>query len=886
MIWWLFGLGALIWIVAQVQKDARRRAAALDAASRGASERRRIEIDLPAARPAPIEPEPALSEAALMARYCIEPVDGTYRCRGVRFPTLAGAVSFGRRHEEPAPAIAAATPAVAHPFPRSSATPPSASPASSSPPLTSEAALMARYGIEPVDGTYRCRGVRFPTLAGALSFARRHEEPPPARPASPPVFVAPVPRPALPSRGANRAAPTDKPRWYGADAGVTVQGVTLSAPLVYVGQESGWNAPPNLINPTLPVAMTGLDPAGETLPYWPAYSGLSPGARRTYLDWLAGGRTARIGIGYVFLFFYGLERRVFVDKALDELDLIIDEVRRLMAHYAADSGSFSAYGTRFLNALALLRRTEVTRPPLSPALRAGDFEIPLATRCYLGARLADGAAFDADDCLVWLLSLPDTYLNMPGRRCFEEMVDLFRLRFAQRRPDGLKVRAPKRRLTADYRAASGGFTVELSVGDLPDISAVSAPLSELRELLWACQAELDPLSRLLLRHPYARETLEGALCLPRELLDAGYGPQVALIRTQLEALAGETLTATRCSDLLALLELRLEEGKIPMARQRQIGAMLDGLGFAFEPDRRHSDAGLAQDGVVVLYRGRTGAPLQENRPAYIAARTMVEIAMLAAVADGEVVALEREQIAADLAALPELEPDERDRLEAHAFWLSHDPPRQQAALNRLMKLPEASRVSAARAAVAAVLADGRVLPVEVRFLEKLHKTLGLPQDEVYAALHRGALQVDEPVTVAAAVVEAGTPIPPEGLVLDTARLARLREETSQVSSLLTSIFSEEEAVPAPVVVVPERSRFGGLEALHAELLGEVLAQGRLDRDSFEAAARRRRLLPDGALETINDWAFDRFDEPVLEDDEDIIAAAHLRARLSDMEIAA
>ena len=38
---------------------------------------------------------------------------------------------------------------------------------------------------------------------------------------------------------------------------------------------------------------------------------------------------------------------------------------------------------------------------------------------------------------------------------------------------------------------------------------------------------------------------------------------------------------------------------------------------------------------------------------------------------------------------------------------------------------------------------------------------------------------------------------------------------------------------------------------------------------FERLCRQRKLLPGGAVETLNEWAFDRFDEPIIEEGETI-----------------
>ena len=394
----------------------------------------------------------------------------------------------------------------------------------------------------------------------------------------------------------------------------------------------------------------------------------------------------------------------------------------------------------------------------------------------------------------------------------------------------------------------------------------------------------------MLKRPDARDTLEGALCLPSDTVDLRFGERVGAVRAAMNRLLGDAqMSSARTREVLALLEIEDGDDKLPVTLQRHIAVLLDRLGFAFEPDRRHTEASLNRDGTLVLFKGSTGAPAQTSAT-FIAARTLVEIALLAAASDGEVVPAELDQVATDLAALPELSTDERRRLSAHALWLSRDPPRLQAALKRLGALPAKATRAATQAAVSTVLADGRVLPVEVRFLEKLHKALGLPQDEAYAALHRGTGRADEPVTVAAAECAAGVPLPPEAdavVAFDATRLARIREETSQVSALLTSIFIEDpvDAMPARAVATSS-SRFEGLDARHADLLSAILTAGRLDQDAFAARARDLKLLPGGALETINEWAFEIFDEALLEEDDDIYPASHLRDRLSALENAA
>lgn len=69
---------------------------------------------------------------------------------------------------------------------------------------------------------------------------------------------------------------------------------------------------PSAIDIELPISFVPSLPA--PLGYYPSYNSLSPEQRTTYLMWL-GDITAPIDIGYVFIFYYGLERHLFFGNA-------------------------------------------------------------------------------------------------------------------------------------------------------------------------------------------------------------------------------------------------------------------------------------------------------------------------------------------------------------------------------------------------------------------------------------------------------------------------------------------------------------------------------------------------------------------------------------------
>lgn len=96
---------------------------------------------------------------------------------------------------------------------------------------------------------------------------------------------------------------------------------------------------------------------------------------------------------------------------------------------------------------------------------------------------------------------------------------MFGLLFADRFPEGLGIRTPKRMLRAQYTAASGAFEIDLApqLGPVPDISSLSKPLAMAREIGELATTALEKYSRFLGRNPEGRASIEAHALLPERL---------------------------------------------------------------------------------------------------------------------------------------------------------------------------------------------------------------------------------------------------------------------------------------------------------------------------------------------------------------------------------
>ena len=663
--------------------------------------------------------------------------------------------------------------------------------------------------------------------------------------------------------------PRSAVRWIKPGGTSTVAGRKIGG-MLYLGSKDRWKREGGaVIDPGLPVAKNGIDYSGDGMPYWPSYRDINPRERATYLDWLAGGRSdKRIGPGYIFLYFYGLERRFFVDAPADEEKrVLVAETRRLLDIYG-DNHSVRRYLGTFLDAAHI-----VLEPAggIEPRFEKISYELPLSLRTAIGRMAKEGQPLSAAWLLGWYLAHPETQLRTPATRAFPEFKGLFALLFDDRYPQGLKIRTPKRILRARYTAASGAFEVDLNrfLGEIPDISSLSKPLNVAKILVEEATDALGKYSRFLGRNPDGRNSIEAHALLPECLWPLFPCAEMEDLRRWSEGIIE--------SGGLSLVEHvveRLEGVRPEKIGKRQLTGAADALArlsIGMAPDPRFALRSPKLGEPVVLFRLPEGiTALEEVSEKYRSILVAIAMGSFIAHADGTIAANERRALEAriDAAELPE---PERARLLANLQWMLAIPPDLSLFRRRLKDAPESTRHELGQVALAMASADGVIDPGEIKAIERLYKAIGLTTDGVYSDLHALAAR-SEPVTVRAAGEQArdfAIPPPPERdgkVVLDPGRVASLMADTARVSSVLGDIFRDDK-LEEDLEETQEDigSGFPGLDAQHAAFLGELLTRLHWDETEISALAGQFRLMQSGALETLNEWAFERFGDALIEE---------------------
>ena len=674
-----------------------------------------------------------------------------------------------------------------------------------------------------------------------------------------------------------------KARWIPAGQPVEVAGTTIPGGLIYVGTSlpaSSGSNDPCLIDPSKSVARSG-DYTERQMNYWPSYSEVSPAARRAYLSWLAGGRQdPEADVGFVFLFFYGLERRAIVDASKDEAaradwPAIAIELRRLLGIYGDRSGSFRRYASELLDWVALAEHpSRLYEKPVPDFPRT--YELPLYLRLALGQAAVDGVPVPATLALAWVRLDPNITLRTPATRCAEEFERVFAEKYGELCGVGMLLPRNRTKLKLVYQPASAGFRgyqeLKLTFKDTPDVTVLTAPVRKLQEVVEAATKPLEWYSRVLGKNPGARASIDAWLQLPATLWpEAG---QKAL--RSLQGRIGAGMVALSFQDLLSSLG---GSGPFTKDKTASLARALESVGIGFEPDVLTGAKMPKPVDKVVLFALPPSEPIARAGGPYLAAALTLQLASAVASADGEFGIKEMGHLRETVLSWKHLPPSQTRRLLAHLRLLMQAPASLAALKKKFEPLDQGVKETIAAFMATVAQSDGEVSPAEVKMLEKVYKALGVDAKKVFTDVHAVAAGVKPTASAVAKVEETG-------FKLDPAKIAALQQDTERVSALLANIFTEaEDTVTTPAdtqqepdaeaELEPSSSSAGllGLDEAHSALARMMLSRPEWCREELLDVAADLDLMLDGALERINEAAFDAHDMPLCEGDEPVVVNA-------------
>ena len=675
--------------------------------------------------------------------------------------------------------------------------------------------------------------------------------------------------------------------WIKHGESVEIHGQKFEGGFLYVGKNlhairNDYQEEPALINPKYKVQNILIaDYRVRHLSYWPTYSGASPEARSAYLSWLLKGKNdSKADIGYVFLYYYGLERRALVDAEISsqaklELPFIEQEIRRLLTLYSENGSSFKHYASGLLNYLGSSDVPEkiYLQPPLQ--LMSRDIkELPFVLKLALGQLAQDEQPVPVEWAYAWVIAEPTIRLRTPVQRCQQEFKTLFMRRYQEKFGNGLKLTKNKTHLKLEYQVASPSFSHRIFTRslNLPDVSVLSSPLKKLQEIVDNCTSELESYSRFLGRNPEKANTFEAMLALPLILWSERYTKELGQIKAHIEG--------TKQPLEIPFTKFRSwfpDWNDFSKPRLTLFAMRISEFGLGIEPDPRFGGDLSPDNGIVVLFvdDGKFVTPSQR----YSIAALSLSLAVAVAAADGDIGGAEKGLLTKQLEKWLHLEEPERQRLHAHLHWLLAEKPRLSGIKKRVESLSLEARQTLGDFLTEVAHADNQVTTGEVKMLEKIFKLLELDSKLLYNKLHQST---NEPFTVRPAEVVASgfaIPKPPQkstSLILDMGKITALKAESEKVDLILGSIFAIESDNEINVDEFKTDSGLEnldqgvmGLDSRHSDLVKLLSSRAEWSRAELEEIMTDRELMLDGVLEHINEAAFNHANMPFTEGDDPI-----------------
>lgn len=685
--------------------------------------------------------------------------------------------------------------------------------------------------------------------------------------------------------------------WIPKNQTVRIKGITISGGMIYYNATHSQVYHPSMVEENQMIGTGSGDFRRDLSGYYPAYRNINSDDRRAYLNWLASDRSnPSAGIGFVFIYFYGLERRLVVDSKFDasvedEKPVILEEIRRLLAVYLANR-SFKRYATSLIDFVEV--STEYS-PDFHESIMAKTLKIETG---------AVNSKVSKHSISIAISQLVDQHKTITAdwaylwAQQFSSMLDkavvsykplfykAFQHVFESRYPNGFYATSSKVSLTVNYQAAASGVgLIEKPIGKLTDVVNAEANAAKIRQLLDDVSELTEPYWRIK-----RRATTSGFVFDPFLHLSTSLWPQKILdMATKLmKKVDSKEMPLGDIVNLFGMVSVN-------RANLQKLFTRLAELGIYAEPSIIQGASTPKVGDTLLLYRHESNAHIQAPSAGFHGATVFAELACAVSAADGHVSTDEIEHIHNRITHWPGLTSFEQKCIASKVTMFLKQTVTFAKLKAKLKLIPPEEIDSVARMLAGVSGADNNLNPLEIALLEKIFAALEIP-DKLYSYLHsspaaatnnleiQSSISSLDHVAVAAksqisspgSDAKLATP-KTAGINLDFKKIAALQAETKHVSSILSAVFDQESdnAQPHEVISAVEPTASGtvsfevfpSLNSKQAIFLNRFLTNPAWAKDELNTIASDLGLMVNGTLDVINELAWDVFDDPLFEGDQ-------------------
>jgi hypothetical protein len=669
------------------------------------------------------------------------------------------------------------------------------------------------------------------------------------------------------SRGSNSPLlSADKPRFLKSHETSNIHGYETGG-LVYVGSiHSPYHKEqPSLLNPDLTIDKS--IPV-DSLGYWPNYTTIHPNQRHQYLVWLSTGRGWTVESGNVFMFLYGLERYVLCDGLLDNSDDrhknlsdIEVELHRLRQLFV-DNKSFTQYTDQLLDVIYIKYKPHSinSRKSAFPGRPA------LAAQYAISQMASDGISepLDSDWALQWLLSSGTISRTKMVRQHYSVLRALFKAVYDSNLYSGVIVPSCNTKLIINIKTSSNGLD-KSSLIPVPegwcDPTVLKSPLKKLTLISESVMPAFRALARSIERKDIAGIISSWPPGVPTDSI-----PKLKEVIASVSNYLDSNLLI-EVNSLGTLLGMPIEPN-ISKTQAKKLASTIQSCGFSMVPDPLLMPFKLNGSDQICAYKGLRLSKLSSKAQLLI---IYIRI--------GVVLASEKtSSISVDIESLKSILYSKSDNLEkqflgTYLAWCLNQPTNVIGIKKQIANLLDKQRANLAKGLIELVMSNTESTTDYLIQLDKLFISLGL-DNGLISEFIRDKAKKDKALK---ALLQSKQPINKASLeqpfVLDEKILKMHADSTNEIQSVLQEIFSEEPVQVESLLFETKLEHpndndttwHGGLlDHSHEELATWLVTKSHWPMTDINDKCQNLGLLPDGALEQINNVAFDVLGDGLLE----------------------
>lgn len=668
-------------------------------------------------------------------------------------------------------------------------------------------------------------------------------------------------------------------RWIKPGELVEIGGFKITSGLFFYGKWMNsfdeYSVEPSLINTQCKIG--DLEYEQERIDYWSSYSDLTKNQRAIYLNWLSKNKALEnINIGYVFIFYYGLERRIledlkdFSNQNKKEASVISQEIINLLKIYGNKSNSFLFYSSSFLNYIKYyFDIVDISDDLLQ---KACSDSYPLSFKIKLSKSLQKSEILSADLALEWIKFDVGYSLRTPAQRCPQEFNELFKVLYQRYFDQGIKLKENKSKIEIEYLPASRSIKDRYHFETrFTDYTKQTKHLAKLTQIANSTIDELEAFSRYIGRSNDSKESMKSLSLLPKELLINNKSGIIENIKFKIiNKLQENAYVFLDLYDLLTIFSVNQNE---PLKNQDiiSINQFLAKLNIGIEPDIRFGSPKYLNGDKIILFRISDNFPTSPSIE-YSATFLIGTVGIILSAADGTISFEELEFILNHIKNNLSLLESEINRIKYFILWAKESKLSAPRIINKLKNIRENQKEIILNFLLNLAHADGYVSPEEIDILKKVYRVFNQEESKLYSDIHNIQVGIHELPTVLkkdAEIVSYKIPSQEKAQFnIDNNKLLKTLHETEEVQGLLSSIFSEDEKeLVEPILLQGKNDSIFYLDNKHSQLVRELLKKESWEENEFINLCETLELMPSGAIENINEAIFSKFKDDLIFEDE-------------------